>query len=118
MAQSWGAPFRGPSYPAPRCRIRVRGCAARVEVTTEYPRGNIGSAPGACGCSEGKRFDPRAYSPAELARIEEACLLVMDPERARASPGKAAEVLPPPPDVHGMTGRGLPPDWCTRSPAA
>ena len=45
---------------------------------------------------EGKRFDPRAYTKEELARIEEACLVVVDPARVRRARGQdVQEVIPP-----------------------
>ena len=45
---------------------------------------------------EREKFDPRAYTPEELAQIEQACLLVVDPARVRRARGQdAQEVLPP-----------------------
>jgi hypothetical protein len=42
-------------------------------------------------------FDPRKYSREELAEIERALLLVVDPARIRRMRGEdAQEVLPPP----------------------
>ena len=56
---------------------------------------------------ERQKFDPRAYSPEELRRIEEACLLVVDPARARLAQGEdAQEVLPPADD--GVADAGEP----------
>jgi hypothetical protein len=45
---------------------------------------------------QARDFDPRKYSPEELAEIEAALLLVVDPARARRMRGEdAVEMLPP-----------------------
>jgi hypothetical protein len=52
-----------------------------------------------------QKFDPRKYTKEEVAEIEQALLLIVDPARVRRMRGEdAQEVLPPPGNGGGEQG--------------